>query len=273
MQRTYRRNFAPAAAGMLAGSGLPLMRTGKNTADSRYDLWNLSFSAAPAGNTVVSVTVDGRTASVNVGTAPTIASAAVALIGAIRQTDIYDKVRVTLDSVTNSITLENKFLGIPLVVTSVGVAASKLVNASLAGFIPFGRFVARPNPSSSDSTQLRLPASFSDPVYGVTLLNHLTEKSAIGPNAVGGYGPNEMMDVVEKTMTNDGIWVEYSGSMNIPEVNIVDTQCYAATSAGNQGKATNVPTNAAQMASGVAYFRSKPELDPNGKAIILVRLT
>jgi hypothetical protein len=274
VQRTYRRQFAVAAAGTLWGTGVPLVRTVENTADSRYELWTLAVPATPTANAVYSVTVDGVTVSFNAGGTPTQASLEAGLMSAIRQSTIYDTSKVVLDAIAHTITIERRIFGLAMVVTvaGAGLTATRTVAASLAGQVPFGRFVTRPASAVGlEGSQARLPVSGDTAIVGVTMATHFSEKVGVGVNAISGYQPNEAMDAVFKTVTLEGIWVEFTGNTSLPESSYIDTVVQASVLAGHQGKATNVVAAGNINVTG-AVFRSKPEVDPNGNPIILVAL-
>lgn len=269
MQRIYRTKSAVAVAGMLSGYGTPARtRSLTNAADYTHELWTLGIPAAPTANTAYTVTVAGTTATANTGADTTQAQLETLLLSALRQSDaIYSKTTIRLNSAAHTITVENKTGGeaIAVSVTGADLTATKTVAAVSPRPIQFGRFVGRK--AGDTPGTVRLITSLADSPKGVAMATHASEKVGIGPNAVVYHHPNDVLDVVEDTLANEGIWVECVETSGLTE----DDTVYISVATGHEGKATK--SNSGTLAAGAGVkFRSGVELDPNGNPVVLVKV-
>jgi len=271
VQRTYRRKFSIAYAGMPSGIGLPRVRSVENTADAKAEVWEVPIPASPVASTTYTLVVDGRTVSFTTDGTPTQTELEAGLLSAIRQSEIYDSVNVTLNALLRRIVLERKLLGVAMVITGTNLSPTKTVTASISTLIPFGSIIAIDNTIVRGSNEIAAGRITRSTVagIGVVMATHASEKVGIGPTAVSGIQPLEVMDVVTRTLALEGIWTRYSGPTGT--TNIADTAVFQCVDAGTEG-AASISAGTAVTALPGAVFASNVEVDPNGDRIALVAL-
>lgn len=265
MQKTYRRRYAVAVAGMLYGFGTPpRVRSIVNSADSLTDTWDIPVPA-PVDATTYEVTVNGIIASVTTdfagGIGATQEALTTALLDAIRQSPIYDIVSPTADLGSFTLQLVSREPGVALTVTGTNLTPANAIAAAVSGSVPFGTFVGR-QAADPEGTG-RLMTTALDVPIGIALATHAIEKNGSYDLAVTEYQPDEVMDVVDAVNSNEGVWMKCA----VASVSEGDT-VYASYAPATRGFVTNVATNA--VAVGQASFRSAVEVDPNGENIVLV---
>jgi hypothetical protein len=146
----------------------------------------------------------------------------------------------------------------------LGVSITTAQNLGTA--IPFGVFVARA--SGATLGQAKLPTANTDKVLGITTIHQNIEKNLIGDKAIAEYAPMEVMDVLERCNSLDGVWVQCVES----DITIDDT-VYVVASGANAGFATKTSTSNISLAT-VASFKSGTQAvnrDNNGTYMVLVR--
>lgn len=267
MQKLYRRQFAVAIPGQLQGLGMPRSRSMQNTAADTYETWDLSVPASAATNITFNILVDAASATVKTDSALNQAELEQALLAVIRQSEIYDNVVPTLNSVTHKIRLVCRHQSRPMTVTASGggLSVTKIVPAMKSGPIPFGCVVGRQVGDPAGSVHLF--SSLTDIPVGIVLLTHAIEKSGlVGQNLPTAYQPGDAVDVIDRVNSNDGIWVpcvEFSG---ITEEDLV----FISIAPGTEGRVTKSSTGTAPFP--YTSFRGEVEVDPNGRPIVLVSI-
>lgn len=265
MQKTYRRNYAVAVAGMLAGTVTPRVRSLKNASDNTYEIWTIAIPASPTNNTTYSITADDNGAAATTDASANQAELADLLLKAVRMSVLYDIFNPTLNTSTFVLTLTVRKQSTPVAVTaSSGLTATRIVAATTASPVPFGVVVGRKVGDPSDVA--RLLSATTDVPKGITLLTHAIEKNGIGQAAVTAYYPGEMMDVVDRVNQGEGIWTQCVESSGISE----DDPVYVNVTGVNAGKVTRSASGAVALPR--SKFVSEINPDYNGKSIIKVSI-
>ncbi|MDJ0705113.1 MAG: hypothetical protein QNJ46_17665 [Leptolyngbyaceae cyanobacterium MO_188.B28] len=309
MQKTYHRRFAMAYPGKLEGYGTPpQVLSLVNSANSLTDIWEIPAPTAPAVGETYSITVNDVTATVEIsenpvtnfveyslngmvpepitppGAAapPTVADTANALLKAIQFSDIFQVAIPRLDSVTNVLRLEACNSGEALTVSAANLTPTNVQVAALSTPIPFGIFVAQRSGDARGTA--RLPTLATDTFLGITLQTHAIEKMMVSAGNTNQtrqfdtqYWADEAMDVVTKTLTNDGVWVRSL----VPEATLSEADTvHVSIDAGTEGWVTNVASATAiampyarfRPVTGVGEHLNEPRLSADGEQIALVSI-
>ncbi|MBD1995303.1 hypothetical protein H6G00_01490 [Leptolyngbya sp. FACHB-541] len=264
MQKVYRDRYAVGFAGKLEGYGTPpRVKTVNNASTSRADVWSVPIPAAPTANTVYKLFVPGAEATFTTDANPSQAELEQGLLNAVRLSEIYDRAIPQINLTTHTLTLTARTKGVALrLSSSANLTPVNTSVASTSGFIPFGRIVARA--AGEPEGTGRLPTALTDRILGGTMATHASEKVGIGPSAFAAYPPDEAMDVLTNSLTNEGLWIP-----TIPgEVITEDSSVFVSIAPGHQGKVTANNTNA--IALPTSSFRSGVDVSPNGESIIVV---
>ena len=272
MQKTYRRRYAKAVAGMMEGTtGTPRVRSLTNAADSTYETWTVAVPATPANSTTYSIVADDFTASHTTDASATQAELSAGLLSAARLSGIYDIAVVTLNSSTHVLTLERKVGSTAMDVSVSGgsggtvLTATKTIAAAISTVVPFGRFVGRQ--ASDTAGTARLMDTTDDIPVGIALATHAGEKIQQADGTwIAGYRPDEVMDIVDRVNSNEGIWCECVETSGITEEDTV----YVSVATGHKGKVTK--SSVGTVATSRCSFRSEVEQDHNGNPIVLVSI-
>lgn len=250
-QGNYERYMSPALAGMMSGMGSKIVVPALNnvatvdtvtitppaTVDNStaYSITLVAAAASGSKNLTVSFTTDGSATTAELG-----AGLYAAIIA---DPEFYSIVDAALNTGTSVITLSARAVGTLLTVTSNSAATTNdLTIARTAGsanaIIPFGRFVGRqssyyrdPVTGFSAMNLVSHASNFSD--YGITLLSQATEQVGLYNQTQDGYAFGRTMEVLKKTGTYRGVWIETVES-NLA----IGASARIEVTAGNEGKLT-----------------------------------
>ncbi len=277
MQKTYRRTFARMALGTIEGLGMPRVQSYENSGGSTYETYTLALPASPDNSTAYGVSATppvGSAIPVSFTTdgSATRAELAAGLLAAIRASALYDHFVPTLNVAGTIITLVARAISTPYTVTVSGgtgpsaITLTRTIQAATANSIPFARVVGQA--STMEGGQCRLFAQ-NDRILGVALATHALEKDRVGPAAVTVWPPNEVVDVIDKSLANDGVWVECVESV-ATGIALTDAVYIVHTAGADQGKVTK--SSSSTTAYTTARFASGVTLDINGKTGVMVYL-
>lgn len=250
-QSNYERYSDKGLAGQLSGMGSKLVVPALNnvatvdtvtitppaTVDNSatYSITLVAAAASGSKNLTVEFTTDGSATTAELG-----AGLYAAMIA---DAEFYSIVNASLNSGTGVITLTARAVGTVLTVTSNSSATTNDLNiartaGSATAIIPFGRFVGRqssyyrdPVTGFSAMNLVSNASNFSD--YGITLLSQATEQVGLYNQAQEGYAFGRTMDVLKKTGTYRGVWIETVES-NLA----IGANPRIEVTAGNEGKLT-----------------------------------
>ena len=281
-QTSYQRNFDSALPGQIMGTGSYADRSLLNTASQspqKFTYTPVSGGTAAATYTTI-VNISGKstvdTSAITSFTAShTAAQLVAALAASLNLVDgVFDSAAAiaSATAVTLSGRKKDTAFALSTTVATAGTGAATVTTAqtaaAVASEIPFGRFVAGLPTDAYDVA--RLPASTSVTaagIHGVTLTTQYSEKTSIGPNATSAYKSGEVMDVVSKTLSNDGVMVECIET----DITWTDT-LYVSIAAGSEGKASKSSSGSAINLSSKGKFKGAARSSA-GKTVVLVELS
>lgn len=231
-------------------------------------VWTLAIPAAPTSNAEYSLTLDYRyIARFTTDADATQAELQTGLLNAIRTNPAFGTkvVADTPNGTTITLTANTVNDTFHLAPGGTGLTATETTAPSLPDGVPVGRFVGQAS-GETDFKCAYLPTNVTDRILGITAMIKDLERVDYrqDPHGVTKYGPNETMDVVDRTGQSGGIWVE------CVEENIVPTDSvYVSVASGSEGKVTNNNTGTIDI-SAKAKFRETPKRTRDGVAIVLV---
>jgi len=274
MQKNYSRNFDPAHPGFLSGQGTPQVASMVNTANDQPQSFDLEPAAAGAGAASYEVVAEipGKqtaqtSAYISFTAAHTVADITEELSNALNFTDsIYDVATSDADATKVTVTGRNPnedvISTLTYTTTGGGAMAITETGAAKSGTIQFGVFVAQ---DAGDAFNQVRPMESGLKVCGGALSTYFVEKDSVGPNAKTEYPSGDAVDVVRKTLSNDGLWMRALQG----DISPADT-LYASYDAASRGWVSNTNTNADAVPNAAAKKTAQLK---DGSTIVLVELS
>ena len=275
MQTDYSQRFDISRPGFLSGLGTPRVRAFRNTSANLASTWTLTpvdatainteylYAAVPVGQTydpLVHIPARFVTAGSGVTQAGTLAG----IVAAIRNSPIYDLAYPVI--VGSDVKLVARSVG-AISYTLYTTTTTTVVNTVVGGSstpVPFGRYVARR--STDEAGEARLPTATTDKLVGVTLSTYAAEKDQVGPNAKTEYKPSEIMDVLDRCNTVEGIWIECVGTVGINDT------LYVSVSGADAGKITTVSSGTIAVTAASLIEGTKVNSDGTRMVLLSVNL-
>lgn len=242
-----------------------------NAAATAKQVHTVTTPATVDASTLYSITVDDVTVSYTSDASPTQTELRDGLYNALRTNPEIGSLKDVAISGTTILLTSRRLEDTHVVSVNSGDTTNDLgvsitTAQNLGSAIPFGVFVAR---ASGDALgQAKLPAANTDKILGITTIHQNIEKNLIGDSAIVEYKPMEVMDVIERCNSLDGVWVQCVES----DIDIDDT-VYVVASGANAGFATKTSTSNISLAT-VASFCSGTQAinrDNYGTYMVLVR--
>lgn len=279
-QQNFTRDVQRGMPGTIEGfapySALPYV----NSVGGVAPVYTITPPATIDASANYSLTIDGITVTyATPSSGATTLSVGAGLFAALRaEAQIFRKANFDLNGTSGVITVTSLLLNVPLAITSPSNATTtndltiaQTVNAGVETRIPFGRFVGRKSTYSIDSLTGVSPASLIDAATGYEVLGitmkQIFEKDRIGPQAQANYPFMSVMNVINNTGTNKGLWTEVV-DLNI---NPMTDSLYIAVAGANAGKASNQSSGNVDY-SAKAKFVSSTLVGINNIQLALVKL-
>lgn len=237
MQTIYRTNFASGYPGMLEGIGTPRVKAYKNNTGVQYASSTITTPATPTNSQAYTLTINGISSVFTSDASATAAEIFAGVLAAVRASAAFDQVDVlNVNSGARTFLLRSRR---PLTALTVAVGSSPSSNnvafstpttPAAPSDVPFGRIVARASTDAADSC--KLPAADTDIILGVAQATYAEQRQAVGPNARPAYYAYDAVDVIQNTITCEGVWIPC-----IEDIAAGDT-IYARVSGANAGMIT-----------------------------------
>jgi hypothetical protein len=268
----YSKTMDVATPGALSGD--PIAQINKayvNGAATAKEVHTVVTPATVDASTTYSITVDGVTVSYTSDASPTQAELRDGLYNAFRTNPEARSLMSIAISGNNLLLTSARLEDTHTVSVNSGATTNDLsvsitTAQNLGTAVPYGVFVAR---ASGDALgYAKLPTANTDKVLGITTIHRALERSAIGDQGTTEYKALEVMDVVERCNSLDGVWVRCVDS----DITIDDT-VYVIPSGATAGYVTKTAGSNINLSS-QASFQSGTETinrDNTGTYMVLVR--
>lgn len=268
----YSKTMDVATPGALSGDAVSIVNKAYiNAAATASEVHTVVTPATVDASTLYSITIDGITVSYTSDASPTQTELRDGLYNAFR-TNPEARSLAAIAISGNNLTLtatrptDTHLVSVNSADTTNDLSVSITTAQNLGTTVPFGVFVAR---AAGDAIgTAKLPAANTDSVLGITTAHQNIERDIVGDQGVTEYKALEVMDVVQRCGSLDGVWVRCVES----DIDLDDT-IYVVASGANAGYATKTSTSNIDIST-VASFQSETiavNRDNVGTYLVLVR--
>lgn len=264
-QVSYKHKFDRARIGMLEGTfnDSGRVRCYQNNANGKKEVWTIGVPASPDNSTEYSIKVGDATARFMTDEDATQEELLNGMLNALRTNPVVgSRYSTRVDGTNLVLTAKNTEFEF-LVSSESGFTVNKTQAKVEPDPIPFGRIVARA--ASEPSSTCKLLSLTTDRILGISMAPYDLERNGVGSAAYTEYPPYSSVDVIDRTASTSGIWMECDS----PDIKIDDV-VYASTSAGDEGKLSKTTTASFLSLLGMARFESDAIILESGKLAIKV---
>lgn len=268
----YSKTMDVATPGALSGD--PIAQINKayiNASATAKEVHTVVTPATVDASTLYSITVDGVVVSFTTDASPTQAELRDGLYNAFRTNPEARSLQSIAISGNNLLLTSARLEDTHTVTVNSGATTNDLsvsvtTAQNLGTAIPYGVFVAR---ASGDAVgYAKLPTANTDKVVGITTIHRSQERNGVGDQSVTQYEALEVMDVIERCNSLDGVWVRCVDA----DITIDDT-VYVIPSGSTAGYVTKTAGSNISLSTTASYQSGTQTInrDNTGTYMVLVR--